>query len=122
MKKIMFIAVMMSALLMPAQMMANNREKAKPRVERRVDNRKEHKGGARPGKPNDRNVKKKRPHDKPMAGHPKPMPKPKPTPRRRPVPPPPPRHHHHHHHCDNGAIKAAATIIGVAAIVSAIAD
>ena len=42
MKKMMFIAVLMSALLMPAQMMAknNNRDKAKPRVENRINNKK----------------------------------------------------------------------------------
>ena len=122
MKKIMFIAVIMSALLMPAQMMANNREKAKPRVERRVDSRKEHKGGARPGKPNDRNVQKKRPGDKPMAGHPKPMPKPKPAPRRRPAHGPGCHDYRCERRCGNKAVETAATIIGVAALVSAIAD
>ena len=120
MKKMMFLAVMMSALLMPAQMTANNRDNARPRVENRGDSRKGPKGTMRPGKPKDKKFDKKDKGRRPMPPTAKrgrrPMPRPK------PVPPPPPRHHHHHHHCDNGAIKAAATIIGVAAIVSAIAD
>ena len=118
MKKIMFIAVMMSALLMPAQMMANNREKAKPRVERRVDNRNRHNGDARPGKPNDKNCQKKRPGGKPMVGHPKP----KPMPRPRPAHGPGCHDHRCEKRCDNRAIETIATIIGVAAVVSAIAD
>ena len=39
----MIFAVMMSMMLMPAQMMAKNDKNAKPRVENRVDNKKEKK-------------------------------------------------------------------------------
>ncbi|MBQ5626618.1 MAG: hypothetical protein IIU97_00760 [Bacteroidaceae bacterium] len=127
MKKMMIFAVMMSMLLMPAQMMAknNNRDFAKPRVENRV--RKNEKKGAkmkfdnaRHGKPGKHKFNKREKERRPMPPvarrHRRPMPRPLP-------PPPPPRyHHHHHHHCDNGAAETAATIIGLAALISAIAD
>ena len=123
----MIFAVMMSMLLMPAQMMAknNNRDFAKPRVENRV--RKNEKKGAkmkfdnaRHGKPGKQKFNKREKERRPMPPvarrHRRPMPRPLP-------PPPPPRyHHHHHHHCDNGAAETAATIIGLAALISAIAD
>ena len=123
----MIIAVMMSAMLMPAEMMAknNNRDFAKPRVENRVrkNDRKEAKmkfDNARPGKPGKQKFNKREKERRPMPPvarrHRRPMPRPLP-------PPPPPRyHHHHHHHCDNGAAETAATIIGLAALISAIAD
>ena len=41
MKKMMIFAVMMSMMLMPAQMMAKNDKNAKPRVENRVENKKD---------------------------------------------------------------------------------
>lgn len=127
MKKMMIFAVMMSMLLVPAQMMAknNNRDSARPRVENRV--RKNEKGGAkmkfdnaRHGKPGKQKFNKREKERRPMPPvarrHRRPMPRPLP-------PPPPPRyHHHHHHHCDNGAAETAATIIGLAALISAIAD
>ena len=127
MKKMMIFAVMMSMLLMPAQMMAknNNRDFAKPRVENRV--RKNEKKGAKMkfdnahhGKPGKQKFNKREKERRPMPPvarrHRRPMPRPLP-------PPPPPRyHHHHHHHCDNGAAETAATIIGLAALISAIAD
>ena len=123
----MIFAVMMSMLLMPAQMMAknNNRDFARPRVENRV--RKNEKKGAkmkfdnaRHGKPGkqkfDKREKERRAMPPVARRHRRPMPRPLP-------PPPPPRyHHHHHHHCDNGAAETAATIIGLAALISAIAD
>lgn len=126
MKKMMIIAVMMSAMLMPAEMMAkNNRDFARPRVENRVrkNDRKEAKmkfDNARPGKPGKQKFNKREKERRPMPPvarrHRRPMPRPLP-------PPPPPRyHHHHHHHCDNGAAETAATIIGLAALISAIAD
>ena len=128
MKKMMIFAVMMSMMLMPAQMMAknNNREFAKPRVENRVK-RNEQKApkmkfdNARPSKPDKKfnNRDKGRKPMPPVARRPR-----RPMPRPVPVPPPPPVHHHHHnhHYCDNGAVETAATIIGIAALISAIAD
>ena len=126
MKKMMIFAVMMSMLLAPAQMMArNNRDSARPGVENRVrkNDRKEAKmkfDNARPGKPGkqkfDKREKERRPMPPVARRHRRPMQRPLP-------PPPPPRyHHHHHHHCDNGAAETAATIISLAALISAIAD
>ena len=127
MKRMMIFAVMMSMLLAPAQMMAknNNRDSARPRVENRVrkNDRKEAKmkfDNARHGKPGKQKFNKREKERRPMPPvarrHRRPMPRPLP-------PPPPPRyHHHHHHHCDNGAAETAATIIGLAALISAIAD
>ena len=43
MKKMMIIAVMMSAMLMPAQMMAKNDKNVKVKIEYKVDNKKEKK-------------------------------------------------------------------------------
>ena len=131
MKKMMIFAVMMSMLLVPAQMMAknNNRDFAKPRVENRVkkNDKKAPKvkfDNARPGKPDNKKFNNRDKGRKPMppvARRPR-----RPMPRPVAVPPPPPVHHHHHHHhnhcCDNGAIEAAATIIGIATLISAIAD
>ena len=121
----MIIAVMMGAMLMPAQMMAKNDRNAKPRVENRVDrndrkapNVKFDKAG--PGKPNDKKFNNKNKARKPMppvAMRPR-RPMPKPMPRPRPVP----RPIYHNHCCDNDFVETAATIIGLAALVSAIAD
>jgi hypothetical protein len=120
MKKMMIFAVMMSAMLMPAQMMAknDNRDFARPGVENRFDNKKNPKVAARPGKPNDKKFEKRDKGRKPMPMTAKR--KRKPMSRPRPVPPPPPGHHHHH--CDNGAIETAATIIGIAALAAMLAD
>ena len=91
----MIIAVMMGAMLMPAQMMAKNDRNAKPRVENRVD-RNDRKAPnvkfdkARPGKPNDKKFNNKNKARKPMppvAMKPR-RPMLKPMPRPRPVPAP----------------------------------
>ena len=125
MKKMVIIAVMMGAMLMPAQMMAKNDRNAKPRVENRVD-RNDRKAPdakfdkARPGKPNDKKFNNKNKARKPMppvAMKPR-RPMPKPMSRPRPVP----RPIYHNHCCDNDFVETAATIIGLAALVSAIAD
>ena len=122
MKKMMIFAVMMSMMLMPAQMMAKNDRNAKPRVENRVENKKE--------KKDDKNFMKENKNDKkfnnknkarkpmpPVAMKPR-RPMPKPMSRPRPVP----RPIYHNHCCDNDFVETAATIIGLAALVSAIAD
>ena len=125
MKKMMIIAVMMGAMLMPAQMMAKENRNARPRVENRVD-RNDRKAPdakfdkARPGKPNDKKFNNKNKARKPMPPVAmklrRPMPKPMPRPR------PAPRPIYHNHCCDNDFVETAATIIGLAALVSAIAD
>ncbi len=130
MKKMMFIAVLMSAMLMPAQMMAKNNNRDKARVENRVNNRKDFKvekrkkddkvAKARPVKPNDKKFRNNKPakKGKPMAKMRKPAPRPKPMPRPRPVP----RPVYHNHCCDNDAVETAATIVGIAALAAILAD
>ena len=125
MKKMMIIAVMMSAMLMPAQMMAKENRNARPRVENRVKKNEKRApkikfDNARPGKPDKKfgNRNKGRRAMPPMAmRHCRPMHRPMPRPR--PVPPPPV---YHNHCCENSVVETAATIIGLAALVSAIAD
>ena len=118
----MIFAVMMSMLLVPAQMMAknNNKDFAKPRVENRVKRNDKKAPKVKFDKRFDKRYKDRKPMP-PVARRPR-----RPMPRPVPVPPPPPAHHHHHHHhnhcCDNGAAETAATIIGLAALISAIAD
>ena len=131
MKRMMIIAMMMSAMLMPAQMMARENNKAKPRVENRVK-RNEKKApkmkfdNVRPGKPDKRKISNNNRGRKPMPPVArrayKPMPKPKLKPRPMPRPRPVPRPVYHHHCCDNDFVETAATVIGLAALISAIAD
>ena len=77
MKKMMIFAVMMSMLLMPAQMMAkNNKDIAKPKIENKVDKRKDFKVEmkkmdkekkfykAKPNKRNDKKFKNKKKFNK----------------------------------------------------------
>ena len=129
----MFFAVMMSVMLMPAQMMARENNKAKPRVENRVK-RNEKKApkmkfdNVRPGKPDKRKISNNNRGRKPMppvarrAYKPMPKPKPKLKPRPMPRPRPVPRPVYHHHCCDNDFVETATTVIGLAALISAIAD
>ena len=126
MKKMMIIAMMMGAMLMPAQMMAKENRNARPRVENRVKKNEKRApkikfDNARPGKPDRKfdNRNKGRKPMPPVAMRPR-KPMPRPMPRPRPVPPPPPAYHNHC--CENNVVEAAATIIGLAALVSAIAD
>ena len=129
----MIFAVMMSMLLAPAQMMAknNNRDNAKPRVENRMDNRRDFKvakrdnrndkfAKARPMKANDKKFKNKKMAKKPMAKRPAPRPKPMPCPAPRPRPVPRPVYHNHC--CANNAVETAATIVGIAALAALIAN
>ena len=129
MKKMMIFAVMMSMLLVPAQMMAknNNRDFAKPRVENRMDNKRDFKVAKR-DKRNDK-FAKARPMKakKPMAMAKRPAPRPKPMPRPIPRPIPRPRPvprpvYYHNHCCANDAVETAATIVGIAALAALIAD
>ena len=103
MKKMMIFAVMMSMLLVPAQMMAknNNRDFAKPRVENRMNNRKDFKvaakrdnrsdkfAKARPVKPIDKKYRNDRPARKPKPVAKVRRPAPRPTAARRASPSPP---------------------------------
>ena len=103
MKKMMIIAVMMGAMLMPAQMMAKENRNARPRVENRVKKNEKRApkmkfDNARPGKPDRKfdNRNKGRKPMPPVAMRPR-RPMPRPMPRPRPVP----RPIYHNHCCDN---------------------
>ena len=126
----MIIAVMVSAMLMPAQMMAkNNKNNAKARVENRVNNRKELKFYAKRNDRKDKRFVSAKPNNKKFVNR-KPMRKPAPiivnrppAPRPRPLPPPPPRRVYvNDYYYDNDVVEAAATIVGIAALASLIVN
>lgn len=122
MKKMMIIAVLVSGMLMPAQLFAqrNHKENKRKPVTTRVENKK---GGNR----KEMHVQSVKQHHKPAA---------------RPVvvhhhTPAPPRpvvvHHHtpapprpvpvvHHHHCNSEAASVAAVAVGVLGLISLLAN
>ena len=129
MKRLMIIAVIVSAMLMPAQVFANNGRN--DRGERKGANKVQvDRGRAESG------VKVLKRNNKPA---PAPVAKHKPAPvvhHHRPAPvvhhhcnPVPVVHHHHcnpvpvvhHHHCGNGVVEAAAVAVGVVGLISALA-
>ena len=126
MKKMMAIAVMMSAMLMPAQMMAKeNKNNAKARIENRIGDRREFKANrkekkfmkAKPNKPNNKKFMKKRPMRRPapvIVNRP-------PAPRPRRILAPAPQYIYVNNY-NNDVVEAAATIVGIAALASIIAD
>ena len=126
MKKMMVIAVMMSAMLMPAQMMAKeNKNNAKAKIENRIGDRREFKANrkekkfmkAKPNKPNNKKFMKKRPMRRPapvIVNRP-------PAPRPRRIPAPVPQYIYVNNY-NNDVVEAAATIVGIAALASIIAD
>ena len=151
MKKMMIIAVMIGALLMPAQSIAQNRrmEKGERKVQidkKRNNNKKEvNKGGK------NFNTKKNGEHKKHIGknhiNHSKPRPivshkhkhhpvvAPRPVVIHKPAPRPVVISHncnvpvyssvHHpvvHHHCDNNVVEAAAIVLGVAGIISMLSN
>lgn len=129
MKKVMIIAVMVSAMLMPAQMMAkNNKNNAKARVENRVNNRKNLRVETKRNDRKERKFVSAKPYNKKFM-YKKPMRKPAPiivsrppAPRPRPLPPPPPRRIYVNNYYDNDVVEAAATIVGIAALASLIVN
>ena len=122
----MVIAVMMSAMLMPAQMMAKeNKNNAKAKIENRIGDRREFKANrkekkfmkAKPNKPNNKKFMKKRPMRRPapvIVNRP-------PAPRPRRIPAPAPQYIYVNNY-NNDVVEAAATIVGIAALASIIAD
>ena len=113
MKKMIVIAALIGGMLMPAQMMAQNKNGNKrPKVELRGnkrDNRKGMKIGkeyrmGKPGKPVHR-------PSRPVVVVNRPAPRPCPP------PPPPPVHR-----CHNDAAEIVSTVVGLAALVSLIAN
>ena len=144
MKKMMIIAVMMSAMLMPAQMFAkNDRVNEKPRVENnqkkkeiRVGNDRNNKPAVKPDnkpnvKPNDKpnNKPANKPNNKPNKDY-RPNNKPakpvvvvnRPAPvvvvnNPAPVPPPPPRYYN-----DNDAADAIVNFLSIVGLMAIIAN
>ena len=137
MKKMMIFAVMMSIMLMPAQMMAqNNKKNEKPKMEfenrkddkkndkfdnrkddkknDKFDNRKDDKkndkfDNKKNDKKNDFNRKPKKPQP-PIAKKPNPKPKPKPKPKFK------------INVVDNNPINEIASVIGLAALIAIVAN
>ena len=132
MKKIMIIAVMVSTMLMPAQMMAkNNKNNAKARVENRMDFKVEAKRNdwkdkkfnkVKPNMRNDKKFTNKKPMKKPNRVVINRPPAPRLAPRPRPIPVPAPRRIYVNNCYNNDVVEAAATIVGIAALASLIAD
>ena len=138
MKKMMIVAALIGAMLMPAEIMAqNNRKDAKARVENRGErrdnrvaagkgrNEKPGFGFDKPGKDNRPGKNFDKP-GKPGKGYGKPY-KPAPVvvvnrPAPRPCPPPPPPPPVRVYECDNDVVGAAVAVVGLAALVSLIAD
>ncbi len=127
MKKLMIIAVIISGMLMPAQVFAkNDRNERKGANRVQVDHNRAKRGGDKKvinvgkGNPGHGNKHVAVKHHKPapvvVHHHPKPAPV--------------VVHHHHpkpapvvvHHHCDNGVAQAAAVAIGIAGLISILAD
>lgn len=117
------IAALISGMLMPAQMMANNRAEAKPRVEFKNDKPADRKGKNErkeyKEKKNYKNNKgfkdnRKNFNNKPVVVINKPAPRPAP----RPCPPPAKEC------CNNinNAVGAAVTVVGLAALIALVAD
>ena len=132
MKKMMIIAVMMSAMLMPAQMFAkNDRGNAKPRVENNQKRKEIKISKDRGNKPNDRpnkNFQANKPNNKPKYRPGKPDYRPgrpapvvvvnRPAPRPCPPPPPAPRPYYR---C-NEVADAVTTFLGIVGLMAIIAD
>ena len=131
MKKMMIIAVMMGAMLMPAQMFAkNDRVNERPRVEnnqKKKEIRIANERGNRPAnKPNKKRAANYRPKNKPgKPGYRPGRPAPvvvvnRPAPRPCPPPPPPPAPRRYNYSC--GAADAVTSFLSIVALMSIIAD
>ena len=150
MKKIMMIAVLVSSMLMPAQMMAQkNRDNNRPRIESRTPNKGSNRKDIKVEKRDNRHhvsnnhkvVAKHKPqvHHKPQVVHHKPQVvhhhAPAPVHVTHSCPPPVVVHHpaprpvvvhspapRVHYHCDNDVASAAAVAIGVVGLISLLAN
>ena len=137
MKKLMIIAAIVSGMLMPAQVFANN-DRGERKVAKGVERVNVDHNRVKDNK-NGKDVKHDapKPAPAPVANKPKPAPAPvvhKPKPAPAPVvhhhcPAPAVVHHHcnpapvvHHHDCDDGVVEAAAVIVGLVGLISAIAN
>ena len=138
MKRLMIIAVIVSAMLMPAQVFANNGRN--DRGERKGANKVQVDRGRAESdvkvlKRNDKQAPAPVAKHKPasVAHRHKPAPvvhchKPAPVVHHHCSPAPVVHHHHcnpvpvvHHHHCGNGVVEAAAVAVGVVGLISALA-
>ena len=121
------IAALIGGMLMPAQMMANNNNERKPKVENRgnrneirvsKDKKGDFKGGRndykKPGKPDYRPSKPGRPAPVVVVNRPAP----------RPCPPPPPRpkYYYNDYYYDNPIDDAVEAFVSIVALMSLIAD
>ena len=129
MKKMIMIAALIGGMLMPAEMVANNNIDRKPRVENRgrkeIRVSRDKKGGKkdvyrnnradyRPGKPGRNDYRPGRPAPVVVVN--------KPAPRPCPPPPPPARYYYDDCYYDNPIVEATAAFVGIAALISLIAD
>lgn len=140
MKKLMIIAVIISGMLMPAQVFAkNDRNERKGANRVQVDHNRAKRGGDKKvinvgkGNPGHGNKHVAVKHHKPapvVVHHHHPKPAPVVVHHHHPKPAPVVVHHHHphhhpvvvHNHCDNGVAQAAAVAIGIAGLISILAD
>ena len=139
MKKLMIIAVIISGMLMPAQVFAKNDRNERRGANRvQVDHNRVKRGGDKKvinvGKGNpglgNKHVAVKHHKAAPVVGHHHPKPAPVVVHHHHPKPAPVVVHHHHphhhpvvvHNHCDNGVAQAAAVAIGIAGLISILAD
>jgi hypothetical protein len=139
MKKMIVIAALIGGMLMPAQMMANNNNDRKPKVENRGNRNeirvsKDKKGGKKgdfkggrndykkPGKPDYRPNRPCRPAPVVVVNRPAPRPCPPPPPRPCPPPPPRPKYYYNDYYYDNPIDDAAEAFVSIVALMSLIAD
>ena len=136
MKKMMIIAVLVSGMLMPAQIMAqnnqrNNRKPVAVQQEKRgKENRKDFQVNKKRPQAMHNQMNNHKPDCKPIH---KPMHKPEPRPvvvhKHQPAPPPVIVHKPeprpvvvHKHHCNNDVANVAAVAVGVVGLISLLAD
>ena len=130
MKKMIMIAALIGGMLMPAEMMANNEIDRKPRFENRgrkeIRVSRDKKGGNKGSYRNDRADYRPGKPGKPMKpgyrpGRPDPVIVVNP-PAPRPCPPPPPPAPRYYYDYDNPVVEATTAFLGIAALISLIAD
>lgn len=114
MKKMILIAALIGGMLMPAQMMAQKRDRRGPKVEYRQNRRNDRKEirMGKPGKPKYKPAYKPQPA---VVVVNRPVPRPCPPP---PPPPPAPRRYYY----DNDVLDAATAIISFATLAAILAD
>lgn len=130
MKKMMIIAAFVSAMLMPAQIMAqnNHRNNRRPVAARVEHNRKgEHRKDMHIQNGKHRPIVNHKPAHKPVVVHHQPAPPPVVVHHHQPAPPPVVVHHPAprpviHSHCSSEVAGVAAVAIGVAGLISLLAD